>query len=47
MEDKMEYEAPTLTEVGAFEEVTQGSASGPSTDASFAGGTATTDLGFS
>lgn len=35
METKMDYEAPTLVEVGSFEEITQGSACPGANDVPF------------
>ncbi len=45
--DTPTYEAPMLTVVGTIAEVTQGSASGAATDASFPAGTPFADLTFS
>ena len=47
MEKKTTYEAPTLVEVGSFEDITQGSSTGSSLDAPFPTGTPGKDLTFS
>lgn len=47
MDNKMDYEAPTLVEVGSFEEITKGASSGGSLDADFPNDTPFADLTFS
>lgn len=47
MDIKMEYEAPTLIEVGSFEEITQGASTGDSLDADFPDGFPASQLTFS
>lgn len=47
MDTKMEYEAPTLIEVGSFEEITKGAATGSSLDADFPDGFPSDQLTFS
>jgi hypothetical protein len=44
---KAQYEAPTLTVVGTFEDITQGQARGSQLDATFPTGTPFGDLTFS
>ncbi len=44
---KQAYEAPQLIELGAFEELTQGSSTGGFLDADFPAGTPVPDLTFS
>ena len=43
----MTYETPTLTVVGSFEELTQGSKTGADLDAAFPAGTPGSQLTFS
>lgn len=45
--DKLAYNKPQLTEVGSFEEVTLGNATGNSLDATFPAGTPFGQLTFS
>lgn len=47
MEIKKEYEAPTITEVGSFEDITKGGADGDFTDMNFSSDTPRGDLTFS
>lgn len=47
MDTKMEYEAPTLIEVGSFEEITKGSKTSGGLDVGHPAGTPDTDLTFS
>lgn len=47
METKMDYEAPTLIEVGSFEEITKSAGGNSSIDSDFNDGTPTGDLTFS
>lgn len=47
MDTKMEYEAPTLIEVGSFEDITKGASSGASLDADFADNFPADQLTFS
>lgn len=44
MNDKAKYEAPTLTEVGSFEEITQAVTNGSRLDAPFDAGDLITDI---
>lgn len=45
--DKREYEAPTLTVVGTFEEITQAATTGSTLDATRPTGTPVSELTFS
>lgn len=47
MNDRLEYETPTLTEVGSFEEITQGLRDGNFTDMAFPTDTPKPQLTFS
>ncbi|CAN5359957.1 lasso peptide [soil metagenome] len=44
---KVVYEAPSITEVGTFESLTQGASTGTTLDATFPAGTPFGDLTFS